>query len=122
MSVMAISRGVRLAPRKVGIVASLVRGRTVADALVILDHTPRRAAIAVRKAVASAKANAENNHNFKPDTLQIISISVTPGTRLKRHRPAAQGRALPFQKKTSHITVIVDGEKRQPKPKKVEAK
>ena len=123
MPVQAIAKGVRMSPRKVGIVAQLVRGRTVADALVILEHTPRRTAEAVRKVVQSAQANADHNHNLKPDTLRIIEISVTPGPRLKRYRPAAHGRALPFQRKTSHIRVVVDGEARKAKkPAKAEAK
>ncbi len=123
MSVSAVAKGVRMSPRKVGIVAGLVRGRTVADALVILDHTPRRSALPVRKAIESALANADYNHNLKPDTLQITSISVTPGPSLKRFRPAAHGRALPFQRRTSHIHVVVEGEARvakKPVTKKTE--
>jgi len=112
MSVKAIARGVRMSPRKVGVVVALVRGRSVDDALTILSHTPRRSALPVRKAIESARANADHNHNLKPATLQIVTIHVTPGPRLKRYRPAAHGRALPFQRKTSHITVIVDGEAR----------
>jgi large subunit ribosomal protein L22 len=112
MSVQAIAKGVRMSPRKVSVVAKLVRGRTVEDALVILNHVPRRAATPVIKAVQSAKANADHNHGLKPDTLTITEISVTPGPRLKRYRPASHGRALPFQRKTSHIRVIIDGEKR----------
>jgi large subunit ribosomal protein L22 len=112
MAVKAIAKGVSISPRKVRVVASLVRGRTVADAVTILDHTPRRAALAVKKAVQSAAANADHNHGYKPDTLSIIEISVTAGPRLKRFRPASHGRALPFQRKTSHIRVIVDGEAR----------
>lgn len=115
MSVKAVAKGVRMSPRKVGVVAALVRGRTVADALTILEHTPRRAAQPVSKVIASAKANAEYNHDYKGDTLTITEITVAPGTRLKRYRPAAHGRALPFQKRTSHIRVVVDGEKRAPK-------
>jgi large subunit ribosomal protein L22 len=112
MSVKAIAKGVRMSPRKVGVVASLVRGRTVADALTILEHVPRRAALPVLKTIKSAQANADHNHGIKPDTLRITTITVTPGPRLKRYRPAAHGRALPFQRRTSHITVIVDGEAR----------
>jgi large subunit ribosomal protein L22 len=112
MSVTATAKGVRMSPRKVGIVAQLVRGRSVADALTILEHTPRRSALPVIKVIQSAKANADRNHGLKPDTLQIVSISVTPGPRFKRYRPAAHGRALPFQRRTSHIHVIVDGEQR----------
>lgn len=115
MEVKAIAKGVRMSPRKVGVVASLVRGRTVADALTILEHTQRRAAIPVRKTIESARANADNNHNVKPDSLQIVEISVTPGPRLKRYRPASHGRALPFQRRTAHIRVVVAGDVRAPK-------
>lgn len=113
--VQAYAKGVHQSPRKVGVVASLVRGRSVADALTILSHTPRRAAEPVYKVIASAKANAEHNHNLKPDTLQIVEISVTAGQRIKRYRPAAHGRALPFQRKMSNIRVIVTGEERRKK-------
>lgn len=106
-----------MSPRKVGVVAALVRGRSVNEALTILEHTPRRAAEPVAKVIASAKANADYNHGLKPETLRIVEISVTPGTRTKRYRPAARGRALPYQKKSSHIRVLVDGEKRQSKTK-----
>jgi large subunit ribosomal protein L22 len=115
MSVKAAAKGVRLSPRKVSVVAALVRGRNVSDALTILEHVPRRAAQPVIKVIESVRANAENNHNLKPDTLVISSISVTPGPRLKRYRPAAHGRALPFQRKTSHIYVEVSGQERAAK-------
>lgn len=115
MSVKASAKGVRMSPRKVSVVAALVRGRSVADALVILENTPRRSAIAVRKVIESARANADNNHNYKPDSLVIEQIMVTAGPRIKRYRPAAHGRALPFQRKTSHIFVQVNGEIRAPK-------
>ena len=121
MSVKATAKGVRMSPRKVREVASLVRGRSVADALVILSNTPRRAASPVYKVIASARANAEHNNNLKPDTLMITEISVTAGARIKRFRPAAQGRALPFQRKSAHIFVTVDGEVRK-KPTKAEPK
>jgi large subunit ribosomal protein L22 len=123
MAVQAIAKGVRIAPRKVSVVAALVRGRTVEDALTILNYTQRRSSTAVSKAIASARANADHNHNYKPGTLYIAEISVTPGPRLKRYKPAAHGRALPFQKKTSHIRVVVDGEQRVAKnPAKKEEK
>jgi large subunit ribosomal protein L22 len=112
MPVQAFSKGVRISPRKIGVVAALVRGRSVNDALTILEHTPRRSARPVKEAIKSARANAEHNHNYKPDSLQIVQINVTSGPRLKRWRPAARGRALPFQRKTSHIRVVVEGEKR----------
>lgn len=114
-STRAVAKGVTLAPRKVSLVASLVRGRTVADALVILEHTPKRAAKPVVKAIASAQANAVNTHGIDGKTLVISELTVTAGPRLKRYRPAAHGRALPFLKRTSHITVVVSGNE---KPKK----
>jgi len=112
MSVQAVAKGVWMSPRKVSVVAALVRGRTVADAITILEHTPRRSALAVKKVIESAKANADHNHQLKPDTLRIVSISVSPGVSYNRQRPAAHGRALPFKRRTSHIYVVVDGEKR----------
>ena len=113
MSVKAIAKGVKHSPRKTGVVVALVRGHSVADALTILEHTPRRSASAVASVIKSAKANAENNHNYKPDSLTITEIYVTPGERMKRFKPAAHGRALPFQKKSSHIFVTIDGAKRE---------
>ena len=115
-TVRAYAKGVDQAPRKVSLVASLVRGRTVADALVILSHTPKRAALPVVKAIESARANAINNHGFDGKTLVISTLSVTAGARLKRFVPASRGRALPFQKKSSNILVEVSGDL---KPKKV---
>ena len=112
MSVQATAKGVRMSPRKVAVVAALVRGRTVEEALTILEHTPRRSALAVSKVIASAKANADHNHGLKPGTLTITEITVNHGPRLKRFRPASHGRALPFMRRTSHIKVTVDGEVR----------
>lgn len=116
-TVRAYAKGVDQTPRKVGMVATLVRGRTVADALVILEHVPRRAALPVKKAIASAQANAINNHGLDGKSLEISTLSVTAGPRLKRFKPASRGRALPFQKRTSHILVeIVGTEKAKKKP------
>jgi len=117
-TVRAYAKNVDQAPRKVGLVASLVRDRSVADALVILSHTPKRAALPVIKAIESARANAVNNHGYDGKTLHISTLSVTTGTRLKRATPASRGRALPFEKKTSNILIEVTGEL---KPKKAPA-
>lgn len=120
----AYIKGVGQAPRKVSIVAALVRGRTVADALVILDHTPRLSALAVKKAIQSAAANAKNNDNVDPKTLVLKTVSVTAGSRLKRFKPHMRGMALPFQKKTSNILIEVAGEVKAKKApvKKTETK
>ncbi len=118
-TVRAYAKNVDQAPRKVGLVASLVRGRSVADAIVILNHTPKRAALPLIKVIESARANAVNNHGYDGKTLVISTLSVTTGTRLKRFNPASRGRALPFQKKAANILVEVSGTL---KPKKAPAK
>jgi large subunit ribosomal protein L22 len=117
--VRAYAKNVDQTPRKVSLVASLIRGRTVADAIVILNHTPKRAVRPLLKTLESAKANAVNNHGFDGKTLTIKTLSVTTGTRMKRFKPASRGRALPFQKKSSNILIEVTGEL---KPKKAPAK
>jgi large subunit ribosomal protein L22 len=123
-TVRAHIKGIDQAPRKISLVASLVRGRTVADAVVILDHTPKRAALTVKKAIQSAAANAVNTHGLDAKTLVISTLSVTAGPRLRRFKPASRGRALPFEKKSSHILVEVAGLEKQvkkPAAKKAEA-
>ena len=124
-TVRAYAKGVDQAPRKVSLVAALVRGRSVADAVVILDHTPKRAALVVKKAIQSAAANATNNHGLDGKNLQITTLTVTAGPRLKRFKPASRGRALPFQKRTSHVLVEVSGalkpKKKPAAPKPVDA-
>lgn len=115
LKVRAVAKGVDQAPRKVSLVAALVRNRTVADALVILEHVPKRAALPVKKVIESAQANAVNNHGLDAKSLTITTLSVTTGPRLRRYKPASRGRALPFEKKTSHILVEVSGNE---KPKK----
>ncbi len=116
--VKAQAKGIDMTPRKIGEVASLVRGRTVEDALIILSHTPRRAAGPMVKVISSAKANAVHNHNAKGDDLTITTLDVSPGPRMKRYRPVARGSAHPYQKRTTHVTVVVSGsEKPRPKTK-----
>ncbi len=113
--VKAYAKGVRQAPRKVAIVASLIKGQNIEDALVILDHTPRRAALPLKKALESARANALHNNNLDINTLAIEKVVVSTGKRLKRYIPASRGRALPIKKKESNILVVLSG-KEKPKP------
>jgi large subunit ribosomal protein L22 len=123
--VRSYAEGINQAPRKVALVASLVRRRTVADALVILSHTPKRAALPVVKAIESAKANAINNHGLDGKTLTISTLSVTAGERLKRYKAASRGRALPFVKKSANILVELTGDmkpKKKPAAKPAEEK
>ena len=126
----AYIKGVDSQPRKTNIVASLVRDRYVADAVVILEHTPRKAARAVLKAVESANANLLNNSkvSIDPKTIRIARIFVTSGTRMRRYKPASRGRALPYEIISSNIFVEVAGEEKvkkaadKPKAEKSEAK
>ncbi len=117
IEVTALSKAVRHSPRKIGVVAALVRGRTVGDALVILEHTPRRSAKTLAATIKSAAANAENNHNVNPKTLKIVRIDLGPGPRLKRAIPVSHGRAHPFMRRTTHVRVVVGGEERTLKKK-----
>jgi len=115
-TVRATSKGLDTTPRKLGLVAALVRGRSVADAMTILQHTPKRAAKPLLKVIAAAKANAVNNSRIKEEGLVISQLQITSGARLKRFNPGAHGRAKPYMKKASHVLIEVTGEV---KPKKV---
>ena len=110
----AYEKGIDSQPRKTNVVAALVRDRYVADAVVILENTPRRAARAVRKAIESASANLLNNSgvSIDPKTIRIARISVSAGTRIRRYVPASRGRALPYEKISSNIFVEVAGEEK----------
>lgn len=120
----AYIKGVDCQPRKTNIVASLVRDRYVADAIVILENTPRRAALPVKKAVESAKANLLNCHSVDTKSIAISRIVVTAGTRMRRYVPASRGRALPYEKISSNIFVEVVGKEKAKKtaPKAEEKK
>lgn len=102
--------GLQIAPRKVSLVAGLVRGRTVDDAIVILQHTNKRAAKPLAKLLASVRANAVHNENMKSTDIRITTLSVTAGARIKRFRPVSRGQAHPYQKRTSNILVVVSGQ------------
>lgn len=110
----AYEKGIDIQPRKTNVVASLVRDRYVADAIVILENTPRKAAKAVKKAIESANANLLNNSkaSIDPKSIRIARIVVTTGTRMRRYKPASRGRALPFEKISSNIFVEVAGDEK----------
>jgi len=103
-------RYARIAPRKVRLVADLVRGMPVSRALEVLAHTRKAAAVMVSKVVSSAVANARNLSDTDIDVLKISEIYVDQGPMLKRFLPRAMGRATRIQKKTSHITVVLSAE------------
>ena len=117
---MAIAKFVRVPPRKARLVMDAVRGKYAVDALNFLRFIPNRAAGYISKALASAVANAVNNHGLAPDNLRLIEARIDEGPRMKRMQPRAQGRAYAILKRMSHIIVIVeDAGPRVLKPRKV---
>lgn len=103
----SVARYVRMSPRKVRLVADLIRGKSVAEALAILAHTPRAASPILTKVLNSAVANAEHNFEMNANDLSIGQIFIDEGPTLKRFRPRAQGRASRINKRTSHITIVL---------------
>jgi len=104
----AVTRYLRIAPRKARLVVDMIRGQRVEQALGILEFTSKRAARLIAKTVKSAVANAESNQNVDVDRLYVKRAYVDEGPTLKRSMPRAHGRATPILKRTSHITIVVD--------------
>jgi large subunit ribosomal protein L22 len=113
MAVRAKLRNLRLGPQKGRLVADLVRRRSCAEALSILDQCPRSAARPLRKLIRSALANAEEQNarhhaGIDLDNLVVKTVTVEEGPRLWRIRPRAMGRAAWIKRPTSHLTVVLD--------------
>ncbi len=108
MKVDAKLNHLRIAPRKVRLVVDLIRGRKVSEAEDRLKFTSKRAVKPVMKLLKSAIANAEHNFDLIADNLYISEIRVDQGPTLKRWRPRARGATNQIQKKTSHITIVLD--------------
>lgn len=108
MEAKAILRNVRISPRKGRLVADLIRGKQVEQALSILRFTPKKAARLLIKTLRSAIANATDTQNVDPDKLYVKTTYVDGGTTWKRFTPRAHGRATPIRKRTSHFTIIVE--------------
>ena len=108
MEVKAYLRHLRMAPRKVRLVADLIRGKSVEEAQNILNFTTKRVALPLLKLLKQAIFNAKNNFQLDEKNLYISKIIVDEGPKLKRVFPRARGHADEIQKKTSHITLILD--------------
>lgn len=109
MEVRALLRHTRTAPRKARLIAGLIRGKNVNDAINILAFTRKRAAETFQKLLKSAIANAEENHKvLDVDDLIIKNVRVDEGATWKRQMPRARGTSTMIQKKTSHITLILE--------------
>ena len=107
MNAKAHANNVRITPRKMRLVADLVRGKSVEGVLTTLKLARKRGIPIFRKLILSAKANALNNHNMDEKNLVIREVYVNEGATLKRIRPRARGRADRVMKRTSHATVIL---------------
>jgi large subunit ribosomal protein L22 len=113
MSIMkskAVARYVKISPRKVRLVMDQIRGKKVEEAFNLLTFAHQRGAFMVKKLIDSAVANAEQNSDVDVDNLYIKRIFADEGPTLKRFRPRAMGRATRIRKRSSHLTVILDGE------------
>ena len=108
MEARAVTKYVRTSPRKVRLVADLIRGKKVEEALNVLAFTPKVGAKLITKVIKSAVANAEQKKGIDVDTLFVKRILIDGGPSLKRIRPRPMGRANPVLKRTSHITVVLE--------------
>lgn len=118
MEVKAKAKFIRMSPKKVRLLANLVRGLNVEDALVQLQFNKKLATLPLGKLLKSAVANAEENEDLKRNNLFVKEITVDGGPTLKRWMPRAMGRATPLIKRSSHITVVL-GERVPTTSKKV---
>jgi large subunit ribosomal protein L22 len=107
MEVVATAKWVRTTARKARLVAALVVGLPVDEAITVLSFTPRSAATDVSKVIKSAAANAEHNYNLDRSTLRVKRIEIESASTIKRFRPRAQGRAFSIFKRTSHLRAFV---------------
>jgi large subunit ribosomal protein L22 len=111
MEVRAVGKYLRVSSQKARLVADMVRGRKVDEALILLRYTPKKSGRLITKILRSAMANAENTSAGDLDKLYVKTITVDQGPRLKRFQPRSMGRANRIIKPSSHITVILDEKK-----------
>ena len=109
----ATLKNYRQAPRKVRLIADLIKGKKVEQALATLSFLPKRAALPVKKLLESAIANAKERHNQDKDTLMIKNMRVDKGFVFMRHRARARGRSAPIRKRTSHISVELEVQQKE---------
>lgn len=107
MEFKATLKNLRISARKVRLVTDAVRGKSVSDALVVLEELDKKSAVPVAKLIKSAVANAANTENVLQAQLKVDQIFVGEGPTLKRFRPRAFGRAFMIRKRTSHVTVVL---------------
>lgn len=109
----------RQSPRKVRLVADMIRGKSVSQALLLLSVTPKRATVQLEKTLRSAVANAQQKGTADASTLRVQEIRVDKGVTLHRYLPRAQGRATRFDKHSSNITLVLGESKKARAQKEV---
>jgi len=107
MEVRALTKNVRISPEKARHVSRLIQGKSVVEALAIVELSPRKAARLLGETLRSAVANAENNHDLKSADLTVKTATVGPGPIIRRFRPKARGSAGRIRKRTSHFEVVL---------------
>ena len=98
----------RVSVQKACFVLDAIRGKSVEEALAIVMYNPRYASSLLEKLIKSAAANAENNNGMNADNLYVAACYADKGPTMKRIQPRAQGRAYRIEKRTSHITIVLD--------------
>lgn len=111
MEAKSVLRYARITPRKMRLLADMVRGKPLPQAVAALQNTQKRGAPILEKLVMSAAANASDRHGSDPDALYIKTIFVDGGPIIKRFITRSHGMASPLLKRTSHVTVVVDDER-----------
>ena len=112
MEVTAIAKNVRMSPKKVRLVINQIRNKKPQDAVKVLDFVNKRPAVAIKKAIMSAIANAKNNYSLDEESLVFKQISANKGLTFKRFRPVSRGRVHHILKRASHLTVVLEGEQK----------
>lgn len=122
MLVTAQLKYLRIAPRKVRLVADVMRGKKASEVLTQLRFLPKKSSLPLSKLLQSAMANAKNNFQLDEKDLFIHEVRVDEGPKLKRWRAVSRGRGVSIEKKTSHITLVLKGETKIKEAEKIEKK
>lgn len=111
MDITATAKNIRVSPQKVRLVVGQIKKMAPAEAVQILDYLPQKSSPLLKKVISSAIANAKNNYQIAEETLKFKEIQVGRGPMFKRYREVARGRGHSILKRTSHIRVVLEGEK-----------
>jgi large subunit ribosomal protein L22 len=113
MEIIAVSKSVRIAPRKVRLIADSIRKQSIDDALASLSLINKRGTDPLKKTLKSAIANAVNNQKLDKNMLVIKAIEITEAPFYKRFRPSTRGRVHPYKRRGSHIKIVLDSQEKE---------